>query len=174
MDKKKFSEFYDQNMNKVFRFVYLRVDSTETAQDLTSLAFLKFWKTQASFVDDKKNQSSKISNPKAFLFQIARNQIIDFYRQKDKKPLSLENLGEITDFQVAKPTFSQKIELDMEMERIKKALQAIKPLYADIIIWRYLDDLSNKEIAQILKKKEGNVRVLLHRAIETLKKQLDS
>ena len=174
MDKKKFSEFYDQNINKVFRFVYLRVDSTETAQDLTSLAFLKLWKTQASFVDNKTNQSSKISNPKAFLFQIARNQIIDFYRQKNKKPLSLENLGEIADFQVAKPTFSQKIELDLEMERIKKALQSIKPLYADIIIWRYLDDLSNKEIAQILKKKEGNVRVLLHRAIEALKKQLDS
>lgn len=174
MDKKKFSEFYDQNINKVFRFVYLRVDSTETAQDLTSLAFLKLWKTQASFADDKKNQSSKISNPKAFLFQIARNQIIDFYRQKDKKPLSLESLGEIADFQVAKPTFSQKIELDLEMEKIKKALKSINPLYADIIIWKYLDDLSNKEIAQILKKKEGNVRVLLHRAMESLKKQLDS
>jgi RNA polymerase sigma-70 factor, ECF subfamily len=174
MDKKKFSEFYDQNINKVFRFVYLRVDSTETAQDLTSLAFLKFWKTQASFIDDKKNQSSKISNPKAFLFQVARNQIIDFYRQKNKKPLSLERLGEIADFQVAKPTFSQQIELDLEMERIKKALQFIKPLYADIIIWKYLDDLSNKEIAQILKKKEGNIRVLLYRAVESLKKQLNS
>lgn len=174
MDKKKFSEFYDQNINKVFRFVYLRVDSTETAQDLTSLAFLKLWKTQASFSNDKKNQSSKISNHKAFLFQIARNQIIDFYRQKDKKPLSLESLGEIADFQVAKPTFSQRIELDLEMEKIKKALKSINPLYADIIIWKYLDDLSNKEIAQILKKKEGNVRVLLHRAMESLKKQLDS
>jgi len=105
MDKKKFSEFYDQNINKVFRFVYLRVDSTETAQDLTSLVFLKFWKTQASFVDNKVNQSSKVSNPKAFLFQMARNQIIDFYRQKDKKPLSLDKLGEIADFQVVQYSF---------------------------------------------------------------------
>lgn len=174
MDKKKFSEFYDQNIDKVFRFVYLRVDSAETAQDLTSLVFLKFWKTQASFVDNKANQSSKVFNPKAFLFQMARNQIIDFYRQKSKKPLSLEDLGELADFQAVKPTFSQQIELDLEMERIKKALQSINPLYADIIIWKYLDDLSNKEIGQILKKKEGNVRVLLHRAIESLKKQLDS
>lgn len=164
MDKNKFSEFYDQNINKVFRFVSLRVDSAETAQDLTSLAFLKLWQKQSDIT---------ISNPKAFLFQIARNQIIDFYRQKNKKPLSLDKLGELADFQVARPTFVQHIELDLEMERIKKALQNINPLYADIIIWRYVDDFSNQEIAQILKKKEGNVRVLIHRAIESLKKQLN-
>ncbi|NMA48304.1 MAG: sigma-70 family RNA polymerase sigma factor, partial [Tissierellia bacterium] len=49
----------------------------------------------------------------------------------------------------------------------------INPLYADIIIWRYVNEMPNKEIAQILKKKEGNVRVILHRAMESLKKELE-
>ncbi|RLG14270.1 hypothetical protein DRN69_04425 [Candidatus Pacearchaeota archaeon] len=164
MDKNEFSEFYNKNIDKVFRFIYLRVDTTETAQDLTSLAFLKLWK----------RKSSDISNPTAFLYRIARNQIIDFYRAKSKKPLSLDKVGEIADFQVAQPTFSQKIELTMEMERIKKAIHNIKPVYADVIIWHYVDDLSNKEIAQILKKTEGNVRVIIHRALEALKKQLEA
>jgi len=128
------------------------------------LAFLKLWK----------RKSSDISNPTAFLYRIARNQIIDFYRAKSKKPLSLDKVGEIADFQVSQPTFSQKIELTMEMERIKKAIHNIKPVYADVIIWHYVDDLSNKEIAQILKKTEGNVRVIIHRALEALKKQLNS
>jgi len=176
MDKNQFSEFYDQNINKVFRFIYLRVDTAETAQDLTSLVFLKFWQKQEFVIakqQQKAEQSFEISNPKAFLYRIARNQIIDFYRQKNKKPLSLENLEELADFQTAKPTFAQQIELNLEMERIKKALQNINPLYADIIIWRYVDEMPNKEIAQILKKKEGNVRVILHRALESLKKQLN-
>jgi len=164
MDKNEFSEFYNKNIDKVFRFIYLRVDTTETAQDLTSLAFLKLWK----------RKSSEISNPTAFLYRIARNQIIDFYRAKSKKPLSLDKVGEIADFQVAQPTFSQKIELTMEMERIKKAIHNIKPVYADVIIWHYIDDLSNKEIAQILNKTEGNVRVIIHRALEALKKQLEA
>ena len=164
MDKNEFSEFYNKNIDKVFRFIYLRVDTTETAQDLTSLAFLKLWK----------RKSSDISNPTAFLYRIARNQIIDFYRAKSKKPLSLDKVGEIADFQVSQPTFSQKIELTMEMERIKKAIHNIKPVYADVIIWHYVDDLSNKEIAQILKKTEGNVRVIIHRALEALKKQLEA
>ena len=174
MDKQEFSEFYDKYIDKVFRFVYLRVDSPETAQDLTSLVFLKFWQNQAPAVikNKKIKQPPVISNPKAFLFQIARNQIIDFYRQKSKRHLSLENMGELADFQINQPTFSQKIELTLEMERIKKALQNIKPIYADIIIWRYVEDLSYQEIAQILNKKEGNVRVMLYRALESLRQQL--
>ena len=163
MDKKEFSEFYNKNIDKVFRFIYLRVDTTETAQDLTSLAFLKLWK----------RQDSEISNSTAFLYRIARNQIIDFYRAKSKKPLSLDKVGEIADFQVAQPTFSEKIELTLEMERIKKVLHNIKPVYADVIIWHYVDDLSSKEIAQILKKREGNVRVIIHRALQALKEQLE-
>ena len=164
MDKKEFSEFYNKNIDKVFRFIYLRVDTTETAQDLTSLAFLKLWK----------RQDSEISNPTAFLYRIARNQIIDFYRSKSKKPLSLDKVGEIADFQVAQPTFSEKIELTLEMKRIKKVIQNIKPVYADVIIWHYIDDLSSKEIAQILKKREGNVRVIIHRALQALKEQLEA
>ena len=163
MDKKEFSEFYNKNIDKVFRFIYLRVDTTETAQDLTSLAFLKLWK----------RQDSEISNSTAFLYRIARNQIIDFYRSKRKKPLSLDKVGEIADFQVTQPTFSEKIELTLEMERIKKVIQNIKPVYADVIIWHYVDDLSSKEIAQILKKREGNVRVIIHRALQALKEQLE-
>ena len=163
MDKQEFSEFYNKNIDKVFRFVYLRVDTTETAQDLTSLAFLKLWK----------RKSSQISNPTAFLYRIARNQIIDFYRSKSKKPLSLDKVGEIADFQVAQPTFIEKIELTIEMKRIRKVIQNIKPIYADVIIWHYVDDLSSKEIAQILEKREGNVRVIIHRALEALKEQLE-
>ncbi len=163
MNREEFSEFYDKNIDKVFRFVYLRVDTTETAQDLTSLAFLKLWK----------RQGSEISNPTAFLYRIARNQIIDFYREKSKKPLSLSKVGEIADFQVAQPTFCQKIELTLEIENIKEVLHNIKPVYADVIIWHYVDDLSSKEIAQILEKREGNIRVIIHRALKALKEQLE-
>jgi len=85
----------------------------------------------------------------------------------------LDKVGEIADFQVAQPTFIEKIELTIEMKRIRKVIQNIKPIYADVIIWHYVDDLSSKEIAQILEKREGNVRVIIHRALEALKEQLE-
>lgn len=167
MNKEEFSKFYDDNIDKVFRFTYLRVDSAETAQDLTSQVFFRFWQ-------ETSRSPKKIKNPVAFLYRMARNKIIDFYRQKKKKPLSLDKVQEIADFQVAHTTFRQKIELNWEMEKVKRSLQSLPPLYADIIIWRHLDGLSYKEIAEILKKKEGAVRVLLHRALKELKERLSS
>jgi len=174
MDKQEFSKFYDKNINKVFRFVYLRVDTTETAQDLTSSAFLKLWQRMSLREAPQGRGDAAISNLTAFLYRIARNQIIDFYRQKSKKPISFDKLGEIADFQVAQPTFIEKIELTLEMERIKKAIHNIKPVYADVIIWHYIDEMPIKDIAQVLEKKEGNVRVIIHRALQALKEQLNS
>ncbi|MDD5760713.1 MAG: RNA polymerase sigma factor [Candidatus Pacebacteria bacterium] len=172
MDRKEFSEFYDQNIDKVFRFIFLRVDSSETAQDLTSLVFLKFWQNASLRNASQKQGNKTISNPKAFLFQIARNQIIDFYRQKNKKTVSLDELAE-QGIEIPQTSFAFEIELSVEMENLKKIIQNLKPAYSEVIIWYYIDNLSIKEISEILNKRENNVRVLLHRALETLKKEVE-
>ena len=164
MTEQEFSQFYKQNIDKVFRFIYLRVDKVETAEDITSQSFLKYWETNNNF-------KAIIKNPQAFIYQVARNQIIDFYRQKNRKPISLEELKE-KGIEISQTSFAFKIELTLEMENLKKVLQRIKPEYSEVIIWHYIDNLSTKEISEILQKKENNVRVLLHRALETLKKEV--
>ena len=164
MTEQEFSQFYKQNIDKVFRFIYLRVDKVETAEDITSQSFLKYWQTN-------NNSKAIIKNPQAFIYQVARNQIIDFYRQKNRKPISLEELKE-KGIEISQTSFAFKIELTLEMENLKKVLQRIKPEYSEIIIWHYIDNLSTKEIGEILQKKENNIRVLLHRALEALKKEV--
>ena len=163
MTESEFIKIYNENIDKVFRFIFLRVDSPEVAQDLTHQAFLKLWQTN----------NSDIKNKQAFLFQIARNQLIDYYRKRNSKPLSLDALEE-NGIEIPVNSFQNKIELTFEMEIIKKALNAIKSEYSEVIIWHYIDNLSTKEIADILNKKENNVRVLLHRAIEALKTQINT
>ena len=66
MDRNQFSEFYDENIQRVFRFIYLRVDTAETAQDLTSLVFLKFWQRQTI----QKKNNLKVLNQKLFFFKL--------------------------------------------------------------------------------------------------------
>jgi len=187
MTEQEFINFYKNNLDKVFRFVYFRVDKVETAQDLTAQTFLKCWQKvslrEASVSERRSNlfgdrhglrpRDDTLKNPTAFIFRVARNQIIDFYRQKNKTPVSLEELKE-KGIEIPQKSFVFKIELSFEMENLKKALQRIKPAYSEVIIWHYVDDLSTKEIAQILNKKENNVRVLLHRALETLKAQINT
>jgi len=60
----------------------------------------------------------------------------------------------------------------LEMASVKKALAGLNEEYREVIIWRYLDELEIKEIAQILDKKEGAVRTLLSRALASLKEVL--
>ena len=166
MTEQEFSKFYDDNIDKVFRFAYLRVSSAEIAQDLTAQVFLRFWQ-------EIENPKKKINNHTAFLYRMLRNKIIDHYRRRDKHLVSLDKMSELADFQVAHKSFQQKIELTWEMKRIKNTLQNINPLYSDVIIWYYLEQFSYKEIANILQKKEGNIRVIVHRALQALKKELN-
>lgn len=164
--EKRFIKVYNDNVEKIYRFVYLKVDSREEAQDLTSETFLKTWRHL--------NQGeSEIKNIQAFLFKTARNLVIDFYRQKPKREIPMEkeiitiiddkNRGNLTQFATLGP----------EIEEIKKSLTEIRKDYADIVIWHYLDELSIKEISEILDKSKGAIRVMLSRALKDLREKLE-
>jgi RNA polymerase sigma-70 factor (ECF subfamily) len=65
----------------------------------------------------------------------------------------------------------EKIELASDLEEVKKALQKIREEYREVIILRFVEEMSVKETAEILGKSEGAVRVLLHRAVAALKEE---
>lgn len=162
ISERQFSELYDAHVGKIYRYIFFRVGSEEQAQDLTSEVFLKSWQHL---------NSQQLKNPRAFFYQVARNLITDFYRQRDKAPLSLED---IADKSIAdkKDDPMEEVSRTLEFESIKKALIQLNADYQEIIIWRYLDELEIKEIAEILGKSEGAVRVLLSRALAGLKEVL--
>jgi RNA polymerase sigma-70 factor (ECF subfamily) len=158
--KKEFSKIYDRFSERIFRFIFLKVSSEETAKDLTSETFLKVWKAF---------QSSKIENPKAFLYKTARNLIADFYREKEKiNPNSLESLPPTPD---PRQNPLEKIIFDEKVKLVQKALSNLKEDYQTAIILRYIDRLSLKEISEILEKSPQATRVLIHRALLSLKKE---
>ncbi len=160
--KEKFSLIYDQYIGKIYRFVYLKVNSQPIAEDLTSKVFLKVW--EAYF----KNQD--IKNPGAFLYQTSRNIVVDYYREKgSKNVISVEYAGQLADD--SKNPHEQAV-LSDDIEAIKSVIFKLKPEYQDVLIWYYLEDMSAEKIAQMLNKSAGTVRVLIHRALEALKSQL--
>ena len=79
MDKlrKQFSHIFDKHIDKIYRFIFLKVNSQDVAQDLTSETFLRCWEKY------RQNQE-RIENINAFLYQIARILVIDHYREKGK------------------------------------------------------------------------------------------
>lgn len=169
IDKEAFGRLYDLYVKPIYRFVYFKVNSREEAEDLTSETFLKAW----DYVSKPEN-SQKIRNAKAFFYQVASNLVTDFYRKKSLLPLSLDSLGKNGDIKDEKAEIgADKLIKDAEIAELKKAFRNIPHNYSDTIIWYYLEDLKISEIAEILKKSEGTVRVLIHRALKSLKKEME-
>ena len=159
--RKQFSKIYDQYINKIYRFIFLKVNSQEIAEDLTSEVFVRGW--------DKVRTGEDIKNIQAFLYQIARNLVIDHYREKGRvRTISTEDVS-ILD---PGPSLEEKAQLDSELGQVRFALAKMNEDYADVVVWRYLDHLSTSEIAKILNKSEGAVRVMLHRALKDLRGEL--
>lgn len=169
IDKEGFSRLYDLYVKTIYRFVYFKVNSREEAEDLTSETFLKAW----DYISKPEN-SNKIRNIKAFLYQIASNLVIDFYRKKALLPLSLNSMVESMDVRDDRSlSHIDKFEKDVEVSELKKAFKNIPENYCDVIIWYYLEEFKISEISQILEKSEGTVRVLIHRALKSLKRELE-
>lgn len=160
--KEKFSQIYDQYIDKIYRFVYFKVNSQETAEDLTSKVFLRGWEAF---------QTQEILKPSAFLYQIARNTVIDHYREKGRtKIVSADISPQIVDPGMG---LQERAILSSEFEEVKLAIQNLKQDYQDIIICHYIDDMKVPEIAEVMGKPVGTVRVMLHRGLNALKKELD-
>ena len=165
--REKFSQIYDQYIDKIYRFVYFKVSSQEIAEDITSKVFLKGWEAFQS-----QATGEGIINPSAFLYQIARNTVIDHYREKAKmKVISAEITPQIVDPGAG---LEEMAILSSEFQEVKLAIQNLKQNYQDIIICHYIDDMKIPEIAGVMGKPEGTIRVMLHRGLKALKNEMEA
>ena len=155
-----FSSIYDQYIDKIYRFVYLKVNSQEIAEDITSKVFLKGWEAF-------QKQNADIKNPGAFLYQIARNSVVDHYREKGRsKTVSIDAMPQMID---PGTSAQDRAILNADVNVVKTAIQKLKKDHQDIIIWHYLEDMPIADIAELLGKPAGTVRVILHRGLKDLK-----
>ncbi len=137
---KAFSKIYDQYVEKIYRFIFIKVNSQQIAEDLCSETFIRCLNTF------KKNKI-KIENIQAFLYQIARNLVIDHYREKGKTQTVSADYVSITDpgQDLEKQALSRS-----DLDTIKLALTDLKDNYQEVVVWHYIDDLSISEIVTYL------------------------
>lgn len=164
-DDEAFGNAYDFYAPKIFRHVYFRVSSRELAEDITSQVFLKTWEYLA-------NSGRKIENLKYFLYRIAHNQIIDYYRKKDKLPILIDEGFENKAFH--ERDIIKEINDQEELKLVRKNLSKLKKDYREVLVSRYLDDLSIEEISEITQKSKNAVYILISRAIKELKEHINT
>ena len=131
--------------------------------------FFKFWK-YIELKNEVGNGKFVLNNSfSSFIYKIARNLIIDYYRKK--KDYLIDTDEEVKDTIADQ---SQDILANLnkkeEIEDLKESLSFLKDDYQEILIFRYVEDLTMAEIADITGKKEGALRVQIHRAVKSLEK----
>ena len=168
-DSEAFIQVYDENVAEINRFVYFKIGNKEEANDLTSMIFLKAWNhIQNNSLEDSKTL-------RALLYKVARNTIIDYYRENsNKKIASLDDEDNKIDVVDESHNPQEKLDEEANLNLIKKKLPFLKDEYREVIIMRFINDLSLEEIADISGKTKGNVRVLMHRALGALRELVEA
>lgn len=156
-DSASFGPIFDAYYRKIYSFVYFRVQHKATAEDLVSEIFSKALEKISQY----QPAMAKFST---WLYQIAKNTITNYFR-KVKSTENIEDVWEIA----SNSNIERDADVVIALEQIKQAMEKLPALQRDILVMRLWDDLSHKEIAEILEISEGNSKVSFKRALEKLK-----
>ncbi len=155
-----FTRIYDEYFTRVYRYIFSLVGNQTEAEDLTQDVFIKALQAISSY----KFKGAPFS---AWLFRIAHNQVIDYWRkQKKEKTTTLDEA--ITIASENDPvTMSEQIS---ELEELTMALKQIPEAQGQVISLRFISGLSISEVAETLGKREGTIKALQFKGIASLKK----
>lgn len=154
-DESAFGELYDIWAAKVYRFTYVKVKDAPTAEDLTSDIFLKAWQK----IHQYQPQGGVTFGQ--WLYTVARNTVIDYYRTAKNTEISFEDLAETASL--------EGDEAVAEVGELEAALSSLPADYEKVLRLRFVEQLPIARVAQIMKKKEDNIRAITSRALKKLK-----
>ena len=151
---------YEHFKQDIFRFIYYRTNDAEIAADLTGDVFEKMLRGLPAF---------KAERPfAAWLFQIARNRVIDYWRQQQvRQDVPLNEAIQSDD-----SSLEQMVAQRLTVERVVWALSFLTDDQRDVLILRFVAGMRVKTVADTLEKSEGAVRMLQQRGLETLRSRL--
>lgn len=162
-DSSAFAELYDRYFEKIYKFIYYKTTHKENAEDLCSQTFTKALEKISDF---KFTNTGTFS---AWLYRIARNTVIDFYRTSPQQQDidQTYNLYQEDDME-------NKISDKQNLDSIRDKLGSLKQEQREIIVMRVWDELSYKEISEIVGKSEASCKMSFSRGIKQLKNNLIS
>ena len=158
-DMEAFGELYGIFLNPIYRYVFYQVRDKMTAEDVVEEVFVKAWQVIASCKGKGKTFSS-------WLYRIAHNHLLNTLKSA-KKHTSLEDesLPETGDVE-------SEYELRLDQKELREKVFALPHNQKQVIILKFMEGFNNREIARIMGKNEGAVRILQMRALTSLRQSL--
>jgi RNA polymerase sigma-70 factor (ECF subfamily) len=161
LDPQALASIYDEYYDEIYRYVYRRVGDQEVARDLAATVFHRLLQ---AFHDRRGPEQS----PRAWLYRTAHNAVVDFYRRAQHRrhlPLKEEVLAAASD-----PV--HEVSVNLNAERVREAMAQLTADQQQVIGLKFLQGLTNQEVADLMEKTVGAVKALQHRALAALQREL--
>lgn len=161
-DEAALGELYDRYAPRIYAYIYRRVSDAHVAEDLTGEVFVrviqairseKFWKT--SF--------------QGWLYRIAHNLVVDHYRRQPESPeLTLDER-----LLAAEDDPADAVAQRLSRRQLDVAMHRLTPDQQQVVVLRFAEGLTAREVAEIMNKSVGAVEALQHRALASLRRVLE-
>lgn len=158
--KELFLQSFDAYSDAIFRFCIIKTSQKELAEDLTQEVFMRYWSAL--------KEGKEMTNTRSFLYTVASNLVIDWYRKK--KAISLDALAE--NGYEPSDMHTASAETQSQLEEVLSVIGDLEEKDREVLLLRYVEGLDPKDIAEILEETANAVSVRINRAIERVQKKM--
>jgi RNA polymerase sigma-70 factor (ECF subfamily) len=160
-DREAFGALYDRHVVRVYRHIYYMVGNAAEAADLAAQAFLQAWEA----IERYEIRGAPFVS---WLLRIAHNLGVSYLRSRREGAQLPETLVD----HGSQRNPEEAVQQQMEGERVREAILGLRDEQRQVIILRFVEDLDYREVAEIVGKSVAAVRVIQHRALNALRKQM--
>jgi RNA polymerase sigma-70 factor (ECF subfamily) len=160
-DAEAFACLFDLYVNRIYRYAYYLVGNHADAEDITQQAFINAWKAIGRF---RPTDTPFV----AWLITVTHNAAISFIRRR-RPEVSLDFDLQANQNRAGVANAGSNTEISPDLREVVLGLKSDQQ---KVLLMRFVDELSYEEISAALGKSEGNIRVILHRALESLRGKL--
>lgn len=163
VDKEAFAPLYERYVDKIYRYIYYRTGNEADAEDLTARVFFR----ALLHIGDYEERGHPFS---AWLYRIAHNLVANWHRDHSRHPvLTLEDMAS---WQVKEKGPEAMATLLDDKEALLDAIRRLPADRRELLILKFVEQLTNAEIGAIMGRSEGAIKSLYHRTLVSLRREL--
>ncbi|MGB8252128.1 MAG: sigma-70 family RNA polymerase sigma factor [Anaerolineaceae bacterium] len=163
-DKDAFGILYERYVGRIYTYIYYRTGNTHDAEDLTARVFYR----AIEHIGRYRQRGVPFS---AWLYRIAHNLVANWHRDRQRR--QEVPIDDVVNLQAKMDPPEMAMMNTLDMERLMKVIQSLSSERQELLILKFVQELSNAEIGKIMRRSEGAIKSLYHRTLLSLRDDLD-
>jgi RNA polymerase sigma-70 factor (ECF subfamily) len=159
-DPEALATVYERYAGKIYSYVYHRTGDPSLAEDLTADVFVRM-------MEAMRGQRGWTTSLQGWLYRIAHNLIVDHFRRQ-----AMRDGPELDERWMAPDDSATSLDAMLTQQQLRRAMRFLTEEQQQVIALKFMQDLTNTEVADILGKTEGAVKALQHRGLAALRRIL--